>query len=195
MQPTILESSSNSIIVALSETEIGKVVLPNRLQWVDVKTGERLDLANDGPTAEKEAEALQFANRINDLMPKFIRAQKWEMEDGAEHGMLVMERLFPLPIHHFDLPVRTEMMERFEEKMRELHKNGFVHGDCMRPTTVFNRGDEEWMFRNIVQTESGLRLIDAGFGNIRGRVDIRMFVGIQIREEREIGYFREYYLG
>jgi|APTNR8051073442_1049403.scaffolds.fasta_scaffold00728_18 hypothetical protein len=32
----ILETSSSSIIVALSETELGKVILPNQFQFVDV---------------------------------------------------------------------------------------------------------------------------------------------------------------
>jgi|GEM_PF-3013032 len=36
----IIERTSTTIIVALSDTEIGKVVLPNTLQFVSVRTGE-----------------------------------------------------------------------------------------------------------------------------------------------------------
>ncbi len=189
-----LESSSTSILIALSETEVGKVILPNNLVFVEVHTGKTVDFLNDPPKFEKEMAALRYANAINDLMPKFIRKQLWQTEGGEALDMLVMERLYPLPIHHFDCQVRKEMIGQFEEKLEELHKNLFVHGDLMRPTNFFNRGDKEWMFRNIVQTESGLRLIDAGFGTIANKGNISLFASILIRERDEIKCFREYYL-
>ncbi len=181
-------------MVALSDTEIGKVVLPDQLVLVNAVTGEPVDFGGEKPSVAKEALALQYANSINDLMPRFVGKQTWQDEDGTAHDMLVMERLYPLPIHHFELPVRQEMMKLFEEKMKELHDNQFVHGDFMRPTNYFTRGNLEWMFNNIVQTESGLRLIDAGFAIICKRDNIEMFVHILFRERNEIGYFREYYL-
>jgi hypothetical protein len=190
----ILEHSSNALIVALSETEVGKVFLPAKWVWVDVKTGEPMNFLSEGPTCEKEATALQYANTINDLMPKFIRTDTWQTEEGETCDMIVMERLFPLPIHHFPLPVRAQMMEQFERRLKELHDKQFVHGDLMRPTNYFTRGDQEWMFKNILQTQKGLRLIDAGFGTICQKDNIKMFVHILFRERKEIEYFRDYYL-
>ncbi len=193
--PHILEHSSNTLIIALSPTEIGKVMLPNHLQFVDANTGEPVDFLNEQPTFEDEVAALIYANSINDLMPKFIRKDRWQTTEGKEHDMLVMERLYPLPIHHFDHAIRNEMMQQFEAKLKELHENHFVHGDLMRPTNFYTRGDQEWMFKNIVQTEEGLRLIDAGFGKILTRANIELFVHTQFREQAEVGYFKEYYLG
>ena len=152
----ILESSTNHIMVALSETEIGKVILPNNLKFVSVNTGEELDFMNNDPTIDKEIVSLKYANSINDLMPKFIRKQNWYSEDKKEHEMMVMERLEILPLNHFDLQTRTIMMESLAEKMKELHDKMYVHGDFMRPTNFFNRGDKAWMFENIVQTKDSL---------------------------------------
>ena len=61
-------------------------------------------------------QALQYANTINDLLPQYIRKDKWEMQDGKMYDMIVMERLYILPIHHFDLEIRKTMMVVFEEK-------------------------------------------------------------------------------
>jgi hypothetical protein len=189
----IIERSSNALIIALSETEIGKVFLPNKMEWVNVETGKPMDFLSGLPTVEDEMAALIYANTINDLMPKFIRRDIWQTEKGEIHDMLVMERLFPLPIHHFPLSVREQMMARFEVQIKELHDKMFVHGDLMRPTSVFNRNDKKWMFGNIIQTENGLRLIDAGFGTICRKDNIEMFVHILIRERKEINYFKSYY--
>ncbi len=193
--PQVIEQSSASLVIALSDTEIGKIQLPNRLVFVEVHTGKPLDLLGGGPTIQKEMVSLIRANLINDLMPKFIRLQPWQLDDGTTHEMLVMERLYPLPIHHFERSVRLEMLERFEQQIEELHESHFVHGDIQRPTTVFNRGDQKWMFKNIVQTERGLRLLDAGFGTKLDKDNIKMFVSMLIRERDEVKAFRSYYLG
>ncbi len=191
----IIEQTSTTIIVALSDTEIGKVLLPNTLQFVSVSTGEIVDnLFGKGPTVEDEIKAMQYANAINDLMPTFIRKETWQAEDEKEYDMLIMERLYPLPIHHFDVPVRRTMIEHFAEKLKQLHDHQFVHGDLIRPTNYFNRGDKDWMFRNVVQTESGLRLIDAGFATILDQENIKLFVSILIRERSEIDSFSAFYL-
>jgi tRNA A-37 threonylcarbamoyl transferase component Bud32 len=87
------------------------------------------------------------------------------------------------------------MLKRFEQQIEELHQNNFVHGDFQRPTTVFNRGDQKWMYKNIVQTEQGLRLLDAGFGTKLDKDNIKLFVSILIRERDEVKYFRSYYIG
>lgn len=190
----ILEASSSSIIVALSETELGKVILPNQLQFVDVNTGKVLKTPDDEePNVQHEAAALQYANAINGLMPKFFRLQTWQDNKGDTNDMLVMERLYPLPIHHFDLSTRKKMMEQFGDQLNELHDHLFVHGDLMRPTRYFNRDDKPWIFKNIVQTATGLRLIDAGFGKIGNKENLKMVVSIMFREREELKCFEGYY--
>lgn len=192
--PQILEQSTHTIIVALSDTEIGKVILPNTFQFINVSTGKPVDFLGDSPTVESERVALQYANGINDLMPKFIRKQTWQAEDGKDYDMMVIERLYPLPFNHFDVPTRTVMMAHFERNLKELHDNHFVHGDLMRPTNFFTRDNKDWMFKNIIQTQSGLRLIDAGFGTICEKGNIELFVSILIRERKEMTYLKEFYL-
>ena len=194
---TILEQNSSSIIIALSDTEIGKVILPNTMIWVDAKTKEPSSFFNslDKPTHERDMEALKQANTINSLLPAFIRSDTWQADDGTIHKMIVMERLYALPIHHFDTTTRTLMMVAFEAQMKELHDNFFVHGDFCRPTNYMTRGNYEWMFKNIVQTAQGLRLIDTGFSKyIPREKDTKTLVHCLIDEQDDIKVFRRYYL-
>ena len=198
MDKEILEQNPYSIIIALSENEIGKVTLPDRTVWTN-QVGEIVDMkaifGYKDPTTKSEAIALQYANGINDLMPKYIREDTWQMQDGTTADMLVMERLYILPIDHFEMPIREKMLDDFERKMKELHDNLFIHGDFMRPTNVFTRNNYEWKFKNIVQTAAGLRLIDTGFSKIRNRENVEKFVYGLIEERNDIKVFREYYLG
>lgn len=193
----ILEQSSMSIIIALSDTEVGKIILPNTVIWTDVVTGEKVNFINqyDAPSLERETAALVYVNTINELLPQFIRKDEWTAGDGKIHDMIVMERLYILPIHHFDLEIRQHMIEDFEAKMKELHDNDFVHGDFCRPTSFYTRNNLEWMFKNIVQTDKGSRLLDTGFSRylIRDK-NIKNFVHILFDERNEIEYFKKYYL-
>jgi hypothetical protein len=190
----ILQETYNSIIVALSETEVGKVIPPKTFHWVDVTTGERVDFLNKSPTLEDERVALQYANNVNDLMPKFIRMDTWQSEDGKEHEMMVLERLYSLPFNHFEGQIRELMAEVFALKLKLLHKSNFVHGDLIRPTNYYTRNDGDWMFGNVIQTEKGLRLVDAGFSRIYKKEIKEEFIHILIREEREIDAFKAFYL-
>ena len=194
---TIIEENQNSIVIALSETEVGKVILPCNLVWVNAKTGEREDLFGKGeePSVEKESKALQYANTINNLFPTFIRNDIWQTEDGKTHKMIVMERLYILPTLHFDLETRKLMLSEFVIRMKELHDKYFVHGDFCRPTNYYTRGNFEWMFKNIVQTEKGLRLIDTGFSKyLPNEKNTRMLVSCLLEERQDIKLFRHYYL-
>lgn len=56
----ILEQSRNSVILALSDTEIGKVSLPITLVCTDVATGKPIDFFDGGPTLEDEIAALKY---------------------------------------------------------------------------------------------------------------------------------------
>lgn len=192
----ILHRTPTTIIVALSDISVGKVILPNPMVWVNAATGEPIDLINEGgTTVEKESRLLQYANSINDLMPKYIEQQDWLHEaSNTTYKMLVMERLQLLPIHNFELTTRKKMFLDFETKLKALHDHNFVHGDFLRPTTPLNRGDFEWMFANIIQTATGLRLVDVGAAQIYNK-DSQYFFHTLIRERRELTVFREYYLG
>jgi hypothetical protein len=191
--PTLLEASIFSHIIALSDAEVGKVILPNPYQWVDVATGKPVQLGKM-PTLEDEIRLLQYANGINDLMPKFIRQETWTLENGKTHPMMVMERLYPLPIHHYPLKLRQAMFRVFELEMKELHINKFVHGDFMRPTNYHTRNNLEWIFKNVVQTETKLRLIDTGFSLCYSKNEREKFIHTLLREEHEIPVFKKYYL-
>ena len=192
--PQVLEESVNSIIIALSDTEIGKIILKSKFQWVDSETGKPVDFLNKSPTLEKEIKALQFANAINDLMPRFIRQQTWQTEDGANHDMMVMERLYPLPFNHFEVPIRTLMIELLDKQLKHLHDNNFVHGDLLRPTNYFTRGNKDWMLKNVVQTQDRLRLIDAGFSKIYSKDTSKEFVGCLFQERYEFADLKTLYL-
>lgn len=192
--PLILENNQNTLIIALSDTEIGKVALPSSLVMIDATTGKKVNFLNKQPSFKKEMDTLKYANTINELMPKFIRQAFWKMENGKKRAMLVMERLTPLPIHHFDLRTREIMMKIFELQIKQLHDNQFVHGDFMRPTNYYTRNNKEWMFQNIIQTETGLRLIDSGFSKIRNENNAKYFFDMKYQEQQEIKSFKAYYL-
>ena len=193
--PHVLEESPNSLIIALSDTEVGKIILPPKFTLVNVATGEPIsNLFGEPPTLKKEIKALKFANAINDLMPRFIREQTWQTEDGIEHDMMVMERLYPLPYNHFDIPIRTIMIELFELQLKQLHDNDFVHGDLLRPTNYFTRGDKDWMLKNVVQTQNRLKLIDAGFGRIYNKEKAKSFFGCLVQERYEFADLKKIYL-
>jgi hypothetical protein len=193
MTPTILAQKPHTLIIALSETEVGKVNLFKIPKSEDSDKNVMLFKVNELPTLQREIEATQFANSINDLLPQFIRKDIWKAEDGKEHDMMVMERLYPLHTHHFDLETRNKMFDVFEEKMSKLHMGGFVHGDFCRPAILHKRRDYEWLFENIVQTTQGLRLLDPGFALYIGRDDVESFVDCLLEERKSIKLFRKYY--
>lgn len=193
--PHILEQSTTSIIIALSDTEVGKVILPNKLQFVEVHTSEVIDsLPDEKEIFASELKGLRFANPINGLLPMLLRVGQWPMNDESGLPMLIMERLYRMPYGGFDLATRRTMFGDFEAQLKELHEQQFVHGDLMRPTHFYNRNDYEWIFSNIVQTEHGLRLIDAGFSTICDSDNIKIFVHTLFRERSEVECFKEFYL-
>jgi hypothetical protein len=195
MQNDILYETTTTKIFALSETEVGKVIIPLKYQWVDVVTNEPIEgLDFYQPTCEAEIRHLQYANLVNDLFPKFLRKESWQDVNGKTHDMLVMQRIYPLEHYHFDRAQRVEMLAVFVEKLKELHKMGFIHGDLMRPTNYYTRTNYRWMFANIVQTQKGLRLLDAGFSQIITKDEIKQWTYRQHDEEHSLSCFEEYYL-
>ena len=71
-----LSYGNNNKVIALSETEVAKLFVGDT----------RSDIGS-------EAEKLQFANNVNDLLAKFHRL---DYDEDNKWEMLVMERLYPI---------------------------------------------------------------------------------------------------
>jgi tRNA A-37 threonylcarbamoyl transferase component Bud32 len=166
--PRTLSSGANNTVVALSETEVGKLF-----------TGDtRSDIGS-------EAEKMKFANAVNGLVVRFIRLD--EFSPDAE--MLVMERLFPLDYRALEYERREMMLEVMEDELRQLHQAGFVHRDLRRPSDM-----PGFFFDNIFLTQQGLRLIDVGVSALRSQVGDRLFQRFVENELQELEQFRTFFL-
>jgi len=166
--PRTLSSGANNTVIALSDTEVGKIF-----------TGDtRSDIGS-------EALKLQFANKINGLLVRFLRLD--ELNDEAE--MLVMERLFPMDFRAYEYERREIWLDVFEDELRQLHKNGFVHRDLRRPSDMPGLS-----FENIFRTSTGIRLIDVGISALREQVGERLFERFVQQEMTELEQFRLFFL-
>lgn len=157
--PRTLSSGANNTVIALSETEAAKLY-----------TGDtRSDIGS-------EAEKMQFANRVNGLVCRFIRLDL--LNESTE--MLVMERLYPMDVRAFEYERRELWLDLLHDELTELHRAGFVHRDLRRPSDM--PGER---FDNIFLTQNGFRLIDVGISAIREKVGQRLFdryVEIELKE-------------
>ncbi|MFT7450998.1 MAG: hypothetical protein ACI9VN_001720, partial [Patescibacteria group bacterium] len=107
--PRTLSSGANNRVIALSETEAGKLF-----------TGDtRSDIGS-------EAEKMKFANTINGLIVKFVRL---DLEEEEEAEVLVMERLYPLDYRAIEFGKRELIFDVFQDELYQLHQAGFVHRD------------------------------------------------------------------
>ncbi len=166
--PRTLSSGANNTVIALSEIEVGKIF-----------TGDtRSDIGS-------ESLKLQFANKVNELLVKFIRLD--ELNDEAE--MLVMERLYPMDFRAYEYERRELWLDVFEDELRQLHKSGFVHRDLRRPSDM-----PGLTFDNIFLTPTGLRLIDVGISALREQVGERLFNRFVQQELVEFEQFRLFFL-
>ncbi len=166
--PRTLSSGANNTVIALSETEVGKIF-----------TGDtRSDIGS-------EALKLQYANKINDLLVRFIRLD--ELNDEAE--VLVMERLYPMDFRAYEYERRELWLDVFEDELHKLHKNGFVHRDLRRPSDMPGLS-----FDNIFLTQTGLRLIDVGISALREQVGERLFNRFVQQELEELAQFSSFFL-
>jgi serine/threonine protein kinase len=166
--PHTLSTGDNNTVIALSETEVGKIF-----------TGDtRSDIGS-------ESLKLQFANKVNDLLVRFIRLD--ELNDEAE--MLVMERLYPMDFRAYEYEHRELWLDVFEDELGQLHKGGFVHRDLRRPSDM-----PGLTFDNIFLTPTGLRLIDVGISALREQVGDRLFNRFVQQELTELEQFRLFFL-
>src|ERR1043166_8091270 len=100
--PRQLSVGANNTVIVLSDTEVGKLFTDDT----------RSDIGS-------EAEKMQFANGINDLVVKFIRL---EFNEAIKPEMLVMERIHPMDFRSNEVEIRELWLEVFEDEMEALHR-------------------------------------------------------------------------
>jgi serine/threonine protein kinase len=166
--PKTLSAGNNNTVIALSETEVGKMF----------QGDTRSDIGS-------EAEKMKFANSVNNLVCKFIRLEL--MSDNTE--LLVMERLYPMDYRSLEFEKRELYFDLFESELRALHKAGFAHRDLKRPSNISG-----FAFDNIFLTEKGIRLIDVGISAIKTQVGDQLFNKFVELELNELKEFEEYFL-
>ena len=113
--PRQLLRGANNAVIALSETEVGKLFSEDT----------RSDIGS-------EAEKMRFANEANDLVLKFNRL---EMNAALGADMLVMERVYPVDFRAYEVEMREIWFDAFREELLALHAAGFVHHHIQRPPT------------------------------------------------------------
>lgn len=133
-----------------------------------------------------EAEKMQYAHAVNDLVVKFIRL---DIDEGLDADMLVMERLHPLDFRAYEFERRELWLDLLEDELTALHRAGFVHRGIQRPSDM-----PGMRFDNIFLTESGIRLIDVGISALRSKVGDRLFQRFVNRELEELEIFRKFWL-
>ena len=168
--PRQLSRGANNAVVALSETEVGKIFSQDT----------RSDIGS-------EAEKMRFANEVNGLVVKFSRL---EINEALSADMLVMERIYPLDFRAHEVEMREIWFDVFSDDLQALHVAGFVHHDLQRPSNL--PGER---FDNILLTTQGLRLIDTGISVLRRQVGESFFNAYVQRELEELARFREFFLG
>ncbi|HEY3876757.1 MAG TPA: hypothetical protein VGM92_14895 [Candidatus Kapabacteria bacterium] len=168
--PKKLSSGNNNTVIALSESECGKLFASDT----------RSDIGS-------EAEKMKFANRINDLVVKFVRLDYFA---DASSEMIVMERLYPLDYRSYEVEKRELFFEVFLDEVKVLHAAGFVHHEIKRPPT-----EQGLPYDNVFLTERRIRLIDVGISVLQSQVGDKLFAHYVAKEQKELVEFKEYFLG
>lgn len=167
--PRQLSYGANNVVVALSDTEVGKLFTDDT----------RSDIGS-------ESEKMRFANQVNNLVVQFIRLDRHEQINA---DMLVMERIYPIDFRAHEVERRELWFEVFEDELHQLHQAGFVHRDLLRPAGL--PGDR---YDNILLTERGLRLVDVGISVLKHQVGDKFFSSYMATEREEMQGFRTYFL-
>lgn len=168
--PRTLSAGANNTVIALNETEVGKLFVGDT----------RSDIGS-------EAEKMRAANAINDLVVKFVRL---DVNEDLDADMLVMERLFPMDFRAYEHERRLLWLDVLEHDLTQLHAAGFVHRDLRRPSDM-----PGLRYDNIFLTRNGLRLIDVGISALRHQVGDRLYERFVSRELEELEFFRAEFLG
>lgn len=167
--PRRLSSGANNTVIVISETEVGKLYADDTRSEIG-----------------SEAEKLRFANNVNELMAKFIRL---DYNEELQAEMLVMERIKPIDYRAYEVEIRELWFDVFFDEIKALHNAGFVHRDLKRPSNLTGQA-----FDNVLLTETGIRLIDAGISALRRQVGDKIFDKYLEVELKEIEEFRTYFL-
>lgn len=167
--PRQLSYGANNAVIALSETEAGKLF----------RDDTRSDIGS-------ESEKMRFANEINGLVVQF---QRLEHNEALAADMLVMERIYPIDFRAYEVEVRELWFDVFLDELKVLHQAGFVHRDIRRPGGL--PGDR---YDNILLTKEGLRLIDVGISVLRHQVGDKFFAGYIQTELEEVEAFRQFFI-
>ena len=167
--PRKLSYGANNTVIVLSDAEVGKLFTNDT----------RSDIGS-------EAEKMKFANAINELLVKFERL---EYNEAINANMLVMERIIPLDYRAYEVEMREIWFDVLEDQLEELHQKGFVHNDLKRPSNI--SGDK---FDNIMLTQQGIRLIDAGVSILKHQVGEKFFQAYIENELKELALFKTYFL-
>ncbi|MEO6455896.1 MAG: hypothetical protein ABIN97_17575 [Ginsengibacter sp.] len=167
--PRQLSYGSNNSCIALNETEVAKLFSGDT----------RSDIGS-------EAEKMKFANKINNLICRFIRI---DFDEKNNWEMLVMERIYPIDYRSYEIEKRELWLDVFEDELKQLHKSGFVHHDLRRPSDIAGE-----RFDNILLTTTGLRLIDVGISALQTNVGNNLFKKYVDVELKELKIFKEFFL-
>ncbi len=167
--PRLLSYGTNNKVIALSETEVGKLFIEDTRSEIGSEAGK-----------------MKFANAVNNLVVKFIRL---DFDEALNAEMLVMERIYALDYRAYEVEKRELWCDIFEDELMQLHREGFVHRDIKRPSGI---GGE--YFDNVLLTDKGLRLIDVGISALREQVNDKIFNKYVEIENEEIKIFRKYFL-
>jgi len=167
--PRKLSSGANNTVIVLNDTEVAKLFVGDT----------RSEIGSEG-------EKMQFANKINNLVAKFIRLN---FNDTINAEMLVMERIYPIDFRAYEVEIRELWLDVFEDELKALHKAGFVHRDLKRPSNIGGLA-----FDNILLTQSGLRLIDVGISALQTQVGNIIFEKYVENENKEIAEFKIYFM-
>lgn len=167
--PRKLSSGANNTVIVISDTEVAKLFIGDTRSEIG-----------------SEAEKMQFANTINNLVTKFI---KLDYNESLEAEMLLMERIYPLDFRCYEVELRQLWLDVFEDELKQLHKAGFVHRDLKRPSNIGGLA-----FDNILLTKTGLRLIDVGISALQKQVGDKIFQKYVEIENKEITEFCNYFL-
>lgn len=167
--PRKLSAGANNTVIVLSDNEVAKLF----------EGDTRSDIGS-------EAEKMQFANRVNNLVVKFIRL---DYSEELQAEMLVMERIHPIDFRAYEVEIRELWISVFEDELKALHAAGFVHRDLLRPSGIGGLA-----FDNILLNNTGLRLIDVGISALRSQVGDKIFEKYVETEIKEMTEFRTYFL-
>jgi serine/threonine protein kinase len=167
--PRLLSSGANNRVIALTETEVAKLFVDDT----------RSDIGS-------EAEKMQFANTVNELIVKFLRL---DYDESLQADMLVMERIYPIDFRAHEVEKRALWMDVFNSEITQLHQAGFVHRDIRRPSDISGQP-----FDNILLTNNGIRLIDVGISAMQSKVGNLLFEKYIEIERKELSEFKNYFL-